>query len=177
MDPLTIGGLVVGILSIILTLVAWLRPRPPAPPAPSSAETQTSPQPAAASDGLKVTVSQGFLTFPPPQGLSEPMLFIEAVNPTSRLYQVVGVGFDLEGTGSKLVMLRPESVPSVPCRLAETESLKCWAPLRELGLELVRSGIARKTKIRGWVQDSYDAKHMSDWRDFDPVEWSQYQRK
>jgi len=122
---------------------------------------------------LKVSATFGFLAYEYPRRLSEDqMLFIEAANPTFHLYQIVSVGLQLKGTKKQLAWIDIESVPQIPCALRETETVRAWKPLRFIGQALCQQGMTAPLKMRGFVLDTYDTRHYSDWVDCDPTDWA-----
>jgi hypothetical protein len=173
MDPVSIGLAVVGLL---VAVGAWLWPRqpkaldPPAAPAPAPAPST----PAEPAKGLKVAIKQGVVGFPTGP---EWMLFIEAANPNQRPVKAEAFGLELEGTGHHMTWWNPTISRPLPHVLNETDTIQAWSPIGELGRSLLKGGVDKPLRIRGWVRDSYDEKHYSGWMNCNPVEWAKDKKK
>jgi hypothetical protein len=165
-------GAIAGVLGVVFAVGFWVADRRHKK---LSSEVQSVPSPVVEVPPparLKVKLSQGFLTYEYPRRLSPPMIFVEAANPTSRPYRIDGVGLNVEGTGKIVAITRPESLQPLPVTLHETETYKCWCSPKEIAHELLRNGLSGTLKVRAFVTDTYDHKHLSPPWEFHIDEWA-----
>jgi hypothetical protein len=167
MDPAVIAGLILAALGVAVGLVQWLWPRSPksAPPQPVEVPGQET--------GLKVRASFGFLTFNSPPWISEDqMLLVSVANRHPRPFRVVSVGLEFEGDGRTMPWVRHGSQRPLPFVLNETEDNQFWLPLHDVGRGMIANGLGHVKRLRAFVHDSYNEKHVSEWVDCVAADWA-----
>jgi len=186
-------GAIATIVAVVLALAAWLWPRAPvstspvvASPAPEPIQlpsqqvatpTSVGDSPGRAVPSPPLHLQRGLLVS---IGLSvlatekDMCIMVEAANPNPRPIRVVAVGLQMENK-REVAFTQPGSDKGIPCLLQETENAHYWASAPEFGRVLVETGFGRKRKIRGYVTDSYDQRHFSEWTEFDPTYWANQQ--
>ena len=90
------------------------------------------------------------------------MLLVNVANPQPRPYRVTSVGLEFDGDGRTMPWLAPGSERPLPFVLNETEHNQFWVPLKEIGMMMSKNGLSEIRRVRAFVRDSYDDKHVSD---------------
>jgi len=100
---------------------------------------------------------------------------VEAANPHPRPRQIVAFGFQLE-SHEQIAVMKFGSDHALPCILNETDHVSLWVSASGVGRTLCDAGKGHKQKIRAFLRDSYDHKHLSKWLEFDPARESAKQK-
>jgi len=172
MGPLEIALSIVG---VAIGFGAWLWPRAPKSDAPTQATpiVTAAPAPATAlSPTLVVTVAMGMVGIGPDIGA--PRIILGAVNTGSRKQRIEMINLQEERTKNQLINPFPQSVPSLPCTLEETQSVTSWMEAKQVAQTLRQDGQTGRVRLRACVRNSYNERYYSDWMEFEVDRFADY---
>lgn len=140
----------------------------------NAGHTPVTAAPAAAepSPTLVVTVAMGLVGIGLDTGA--PRVILEAVNAGSRRQRIEMVNLQEEKTKNQVINPFPQSVPSLPCTLEETQSVTSWMEAKQVAQTLRQDGQKGKVRLRACVRNSYNETHHSDWMEFDIDRFADY---
>jgi hypothetical protein len=83
-----------------------------------------------------------FLAFENPRRLGDDqMIFVTGANSTHRLIKIEGGGFGIEATGHTIACINLDAMPLLLCVLKETDSVKTWGPIKDIGESLIKNRV------------------------------------
>lgn len=167
MGPLEI---VLSIVGVAIGIGAWLWPRAPKTTVPTQ-DTSIAAAPGT-SPTVVVTVAMGMVGIGPDIGA--PRIILEAVNTGTRRQRIEMINLQEGKTKNQLINPFPQSVPTLPCTLEETQSVTSWMEATQVALTLRQDGQKGKVKIRACARNSYNERFYSDWMDFDIDRFAAY---